>query len=313
MYDHHLFYSSAVRVPTICVGNLAAGGTGKTPHVEYIVRLLQQNGYRVAVLLRGYKRKTHGFILADEHATARIVGDEAMQLYTKFPETVIAVCESRLYGVRQILKQRLETQVIVLDDAFQHRAIRCGLNIVLTPYDHLYIDDHLLPWGTLRDLPSRALKADCIMVSKCPENIRPIDMRVVDNRLRLPTYQHLYFSGLEYGEVAEGTPLIVCGIGQPDYLTQHVQNLRPHAKAVTFADHHAYTDRDVESILSAAANYDYVLTTEKDAQRLYQTDLESRLQAMGKRLVVMPVAAKLLHDEPGFQRLILTYVREHLE
>ena len=310
MYDHHMLPSVAAQVPTICVGNLAAGGTGKTPHVEYIVRLLLSHGYRVAVLSRGYKRKTHGFILADDKATARTIGDEAMQLHEKFPSLMVAVCENRVYGIRRLLKTTRPPEVVVLDDAMQHRALRSGLKILLTAYDHLYIDDHMLPWGTLRDLPSRALKADMIVVTKCPNTMQPIDMRVVDNRLHLPTYQHLYFSGLRYEPLTEqGTPLIVCGIAQPAYLIDHVRSLYPQAEALTYADHHAYTEKDIQTVLQRAQNYDFVLTTEKDAERLKLTSLEAQLTAQGKRLVVLPVYTRLLHDAEGFDKQILMYVK----
>lgn len=313
LYDHHLLPSVTVQVPTICVGNLAAGGTGKTPHVEYIVRLLLANGFRVAVLSRGYKRKTHGFVLADETSTARTIGDEAMQVHTKFPEVTVAVCESRVLGVKLLSRKVENLDVVVLDDAMQHRGLRCGLTILLTPYDRLYIDDHMLPWGTLRDLPSRALSADMVVVTKCPEGMQPIDKRVVYNRLHLPTYQHLYFSGLRYGGIAqEGTPFIVTGIAHPEYMIEYVQHLYPHADALTFADHHVYTDQDIATILSRAKNYDYVLTTEKDAQRLRLTSLESQLAEQGKQLAVLPIEVQLIHDSEGFDQQILRFVRENI-
>ena len=312
LYDNHLLPSVTVSVPTICVGNLAAGGTGKTPHVEYIVRLLIRHGYHVAVLSRGYKRKTRGFILADETATARTIGDEAMQLHRKFPEVAVAVCENRVHGVKMLQSRVARTDVIVLDDAMQHRPLRCGLNILLTPYSPLYIEDHMLPWGRLRDLPSRALKADMIVVTKCPEGMQPIDMRVVDNKLHLPTYQHLYFSGMQYGELrAEGNPLIVCGIAEPAYLTEHVRQLYPHADVMTYKDHHAYSKRDVEAIIARADKYDFVLTTEKDAKRLRLTSLEQQLNARGKQLIVLPIAVKMIYDGEHFDTQILNYMREN--
>ena len=199
LYDNHLLPSHEVDIPTICVGNLAVGGTGKTPHVEYLIRLLSPT-YKVAVLSRGYKRKTHGFVLADENANASTIGDEAMQIHSKFPHVAVAVCEDRVRGVRMLKKQVEGLQVVILDDAYQHRAIRCGYYILLTPYDQLYIDDHLLPWGRLRDLKTRALKANCIIVTQCPPDAQPIDFRVIDNRLHLPTYQHLFFSQVKYAD-----------------------------------------------------------------------------------------------------------------
>ena len=312
LYDQRLLPSSAVEVPTIGVGNLAAGGTGKTPMVDYIVSLLLAKGYHPAVLSRGYKRKTRGFVMADLHSTVDTIGDEAMWLHRKYPEVPIAVCEHRVRGVRQLKRQAQQLDVVILDDALQHRAIRCGLNIVLTPYDHLYIDDHLLPWGTLRDLPHRALKADAIVITKCPDNLRPIDMRVVDNRLHLPTYQQLHFTGIEYAPMEQaGTPLVLCGIAQPQYMLDYVKTLYPQTQLLAYADHHRYTARDIEDILRKAEDFDFVLTTEKDLQRLRTTSLTERLQAQGKRLIALPITVKFFTDKQVFDRQIITYVHEN--
>ena len=155
MFNRRLLPSFSVDTPTICVGNLAVGGTGKTPMAAYLVRLLQENGFRPAVLSRGYKRTSRGFVMADDYSSVETLGDEMMQLHRAFPEVPIAVCESRVHGARQLKRQVPEIDVIILDDAMQHRSIRCGFTVLLTAYDKLYIDDHMLPWGTLRDVPSR--------------------------------------------------------------------------------------------------------------------------------------------------------------
>lgn len=312
LFDRHILPSFTVDVPTICVGNLAVGGTGKTPMVEYLLRLLTANGYHPAVLSRGYKRSTIGFVMADTFSTVQTIGDEAMQLHRKFPDVPIAVCESRVRGVHQLKRQLKQLDVIILDDAMQHRAIRCGFTILLTPYDHLYIDDHMLPWGTLRDLPHRALKADAIVVTKCPDTIQPIDMRVVDNRLHLPTYQLLHFTGIDYAPMEqEGTPLVLCGIAQPKYLFDYVRSRYPHAELMAFPDHHRYRARDIEAIMKRAKFFDYVLTTEKDIQRLRATDLVARLEEQGKRLIALPISVRFCTPEETFNRQILTYVQEN--
>lgn len=313
LYDQHILPSFSVGVPTICVGNLAVGGTGKTPMVEYIVRLLLANGYKPAILSRGYKRTTHGFHLADARSTVETIGDEPMQMHRAFPDVPIAVCENRVRGVRHLVKHLPERpDVVVLDDAMQHRAIRCGFTVLLTPYDHLYIDDHMLPWGTLRDLPSRALKADAIVVTKCPETMQPIDMRVVDNRLKLPTYQLLHFAGLKYAPMEqEGTPLVLCGIAQPQYMMEYVLRLYPQAELMAYQDHHKYTPKDIETIMARARNFDFVLTTEKDFQRLRTTSLVEQLQAQGKRLIALPIRMCFYTPQENFDRQILTYVREN--
>lgn len=312
LYNQHVLPSFSVDVPTICVGNLAVGGTGKTPMTEYLVQLLLENGYHPAVLSRGYKRSTRGFRMVDAAATVETVGDEAVQMRRKFQDVPIAVCESRVRGVRQLMRQVNTIDVIILDDAMQHRAIRCGLTILLTPYDHLYIDDHMLPWGTLRDLPSRSLKADAVVVTKCPDKIQPIDMRVVDNRLHLPTYQQLHFAGIEYAPMEqEGTPLVLCGIAQPQYMMDYVLQHYPHAELMAFRDHYQYKPNDIDAIMERAKPFDFVLTTEKDIQRLRTTPLVERLQAEGKRLIALPIRQQFYSPKQTFDRQILTYVREN--
>jgi len=312
LYDKHILRSHTVDVPTICVGNIAVGGTGKTPMVEYLVRLLLKHGYHPAILSRGYKRSTCGFLLADSTATARTIGDEAMQLHQVFPDVPVAVCENRVRGIHQLQRQLPQLDVVVLDDAMQHRSLRCGLTILLTPYDHLYIDDHMLPYGTLRDLPSRALKADAVVVTKCPDTIQPIDMRVIDNRLHLPTFQQLHFAGIRYASLKDkGHPLVLTGIARPEYMLTYVQRQYPQAELLAFPDHHSYTAKDVKEIVAKAKHYDFVLTTEKDMQRLSATSLEQALQAQGKSLVTLPIQTYFLTPSEQFDRQILTYVHEN--
>ena len=312
LYDQHLLLSHSVEVPTICIGNLAVGGTGKTPMTAYIVQLLEANGYHPAVLSRGYKRKTHGFLMADSYSTVETIGDEAMQLHRAFPNIPIAVCENRVKGVKQLKCQVKQLDVVVLDDAMQHRALRCGLTILLTTYDHLYVDDHMLPWGYLRDLPSRALKADSIVVTKCPDTIQPIDMRIMDNRLHLPTYQQLHFAGIEYAPMEQdGTPLVLCGIAQPQYMMDYVLQRYPQAQLMAYPDHHKYNKRDIENILQRAQSFDFVLTTEKDIQRLRTTTLIEQLQKDGKRVIALPIRTRFYSLKENFDRQILTYVREN--
>ena len=312
MFNRRLLPSFSVDTPTICVGNLAVGGTGKTPMVAYLVRLLQENGFRPAVLSRGYKRTSRGFVMADDYSSVETLGDEMMQLHRAFPEVPIAVCESRVHGARQLKRQVPEIDVIILDDAMQHRSIRCGFTVLLTAYDKLYIDDHMLPWGTLRDVPSRALVADAIVVTKCPKTIRPIDMRVVDNRLHLPTYQQLHFAGIEYASMEqEGVPLVLCGIAQPQYMFDYVCTLYPKAELLAFRDHHRYSPKDIDAIIERAKHFDFILTTEKDIQRLRTTPLIERLQAQGKRLIALPIRMCFYSPHENFDKQIISYVREN--
>lgn len=312
VYDHNILPSHTAKVPTICVGNLVMGGTGKTPHIEYLIRLLTQNGLKVAVLMRGYKRKTSGFIIADSNASARTIGDEAMQLYAKFPTVTIAVCEKRSKGIELLQRHIEHLDVVLLDDAFQHRPLECGLNILLSTYDKLYTDDHLVPYGTLRDLPNRAHKADVIVITKCPTTMQPIDMRVVDNKLRLPVFQELHFTSMTYPPIDhKGVPLILCGIAQPQYLINHVRSLYPQAITMTFADHYAYKKADVKNIIKQATKVDFVITTEKDVQRLANTTLPEQLQALNIPLCVLPITVQFRTDADVFDKKILTYIREN--
>ncbi len=309
LYDEHVFVSHSVTVPTICVGNLAVGGTGKTPHVEYLLRSLSRD-YKMAVLSRGYKRKTRGFLLADAQSTARTIGDEAMQIHTKFPDIPVAVCENRVHGVRQLQKRIEGLQAIILDDAYQHRALRCGFYILLTPYDRLYIDDHLLPWGRLRDMVSQSQRANAVIVTKCPPDLRPIDRRVIVNRLGLSSFQHVYFTQLDYQQPQHtGNPLVVTGIAQTDYMMQYVRSLYPRAELMAFADHHAFSPADIERITKRAEAFDFVLTTEKDYQRLLLTNLPTLL---GDRLQVLPIRVAWQENFDAFDAQVRAYLHEAL-
>ena len=199
-YDENILYSYSPKLPTIAVGNLAVGGTGKTPHTEYLVGLLLREGYRVAILSRGYKRRTKGFLIADASATAAQIGDEPRQMQRKFPEAMVVVAEDRVTAIRRLTRQFPELDVIVLDDAFQHRKVRCGYNILLTPADTLYVNDHLLPYGRLREHSHGANRSDVVVVTKCPPTMLPIDRRVITTSLHCPTFQELCFSSIRYGE-----------------------------------------------------------------------------------------------------------------
>ena len=218
LYDDHILRSTKVSIPTICVGNLAVGGTGKTPMAEYLITLLSAN-YKVALLSRGYGRKTRGFRLANEHDTAQTIGDEPMQIHCRFPNLPVAVCADRVKGVKTLQHLFPDLQCIILDDAYQHRSLHCGFYILLTPYDCLYTNDHLLPWGRLRDLPNQSHRANVIVVTKCPTNMKPIDRRIVSNSLHLASYQHLFYSSIQYTSLSISTvPLVVTGIANPQPL-----------------------------------------------------------------------------------------------
>lgn len=223
LYDDHILHSTKVAIPTIGVGNLAVGGTGKTPMTEYLVSLLSKR-YKVAVLSRGYGRTTKGFRLANAQDTAYTIGDEPMQIYTHFPNIPVAVCADRVKGVKRLQHLFPDLQCVILDDAYQHRPLRCGCYILLTPYDRLYVHDHMLPWGKLRDVPSQSIRANVVVVTKCPEKMLPIDRRVVANALQLPSYQQLVFSRIVYRPlVLPGTPLLLTGIANPQPILTYLR------------------------------------------------------------------------------------------
>lgn len=293
LYDAHILHSSSVSVPTVCVGNLALGGTGKTPHTEYLIRQLSSS-YKLAVLSRGYGRRTKGFRMVTPTDTALTVGDEPLQIATKFPSIPVAVCEKRVAGVRKLIKLYPDLQLVILDDAFQHRAIRCDLNILLTAHDNLYVHDHVWPLGRLRDLKMRSHKAQVIIVTKCPEGIKPIEKRIIETSLHKLSFQQLYFSSYTYAPLPqEGTPLVVTGIANPQPFFDYVQQLCPKAELLSFPDHHLFLSFEVDKIVSKAKGFDYVLTTEKDLPRLVAAGVQ---EALGNRLYTLPIEVSILDE-----------------
>jgi tetraacyldisaccharide 4'-kinase len=314
LYDNHILPAQSVALPTICVGNLAVGGTGKTPHVEYLVQLLQSR-YKIAVLSRGYGRKTHGFLMADAQATANTIGDEPMQIHRHFPDIPVAVCENRVRGIKQLQRMVNDLQVVILDDALQHRKIKCGMNVLLTTADNLYINDHLLPLGHLRDLKHRSLAAHAIIVTKCPENMRPIDKRVIDNMLHLPAFQQLYFSRFKYQDFEPSLTehkqkvLVLSAIANPQYLFCHVKKTFPKATCLAFPDHHRFTKKDEALIENKAKKHDVVFTTAKDYERLLLTNLPN---VLGDKLQVIPVTVQIDVDAKSFEKQVITYIDETL-
>jgi len=324
LYDEHVLHSFQPALPTICVGNLAVGGTGKTPHVEYLVRLLTENGYKVAVLSRGYKRRTKGFVEADDKATAATIGDESMQLKTKFPNIVVAVCEDRYIGVRRLKRRHADLDVVVLDDAFQHRRIKPGLSILLTQADRLYVEDQLLPLGRLREQKEGSLRANIVVVTKCSEHMQPIEQRIVDTKLHVLPAQTLVFTRTKYKELvpvfggsksgveSQGAKvLLVTGIAQPQYLQEHVEQSAAAVCSLTFPDHHVFSEKDIRRIRETfeAEHCDLIITTEKDAVRL--RECRSFPEELKPRVFAWTIETEFLqNDITTFNTIVLRYVRE---
>lgn len=275
LYDTGFFKSISYRTPTICIGNLSVGGTGKTPMIEYLVRLLE--GYEVAVLSRGYKRKSKGFLLGGPESTVEGLGDEPFQLYKKFPQLVVAVDADRRNGIDQ-LEQLVGPEVILLDDAFQHRRVKPKYSILLTTYSNLYIDDRYLPTGNLRDSKKEARRADLIIVTKCPSNLDEKERSRIAQRINPEKHQTVLFGSLVYGKEFKGENgltidllklkekklALVTGIASPGPLVSHLTQLGLKFQHLTYGDHHNFSDEEIKQF----DNYDLVLTTEKDYVRL---------------------------------------------
>ena len=306
------------------MGNLNLGGTGKSPHTEYLARLLKKE-FSVAILSRGYGRKTKGFKRVDATSTYADVGDEPLQYFKKFPDIRIGVDEDRVEGVEKILSGLGINKVILLDDAFQHRHIRPGFNILLTEYEHLYTKDFLFPAGTLRDIKSAAKRADFIVVSKSPKDLDESKKKEIIAQLKPQPEQTVFFSYLEYNDLqplnamAENfdandadTTLLFCGIAHPKPLINRLKQQYKHLEVMTFADHHAYTENDVKSIMSRFAQRNgtkkIIVTTEKDAARL--TNSPYLCQFETAPVYDLPVSVRF-HEEEKFNEEILDYVRQN--
>ena len=276
---------------------------------EYLIRLLSSK-YHVAVLSRGYGRKTKGFRLAGADDTARTIGDEPMQIHLNFPDVPVAVCANRVEGIKKLRQLCPEVQCVILDDAFQHRHLRCGYYVLLTAYDCLYVNDYLLPRGTLRDLPAESRRANAVVVTKCPTAMQPIARRIVSNQLKLASYQHLCYSTIKYASISlPGTPLLVAGIANPLPLLEYLQEQYPDTQLVEFADHHGFSSKDVQLIIQQAENYSCVVTTEKDYMRMMQTPL---IEHLADKLIVLPMQIDLGVDKETFDRAVLLYVDENI-
>lgn len=290
MFDLKILPQYEFPVPVIVVGNLAVGGTGKTPHTEYIVEALRHK-FHIAVLSRGYKRATKGFVMATPHTNPSEIGDESYQMYHKFGHKVtVAVCENRPNGIREILRLDPKVNLIILDDAFQHRYVRPTLSIVVTEYNRPLYNDHLLPYGRLRESARGINRADIVVVSKCPDQMKDLDYSLVKKDLMLFPYQDVFFSRFAYQPLVPVFPeqtatvpslewmsetdsiLAIAGIGNPRPFVRYLKSFLPKVRVNIFSDHHNFTRRDMDTLLmryrTMKGNNRIIVTTEKDAVRL---------------------------------------------
>ena len=328
LFEIGILHSESFDVPVISVGNITVGGTGKTPHVEYLIDLLKDKA-KVAVLSRGYKRRTRGFVIADDKATVRTVGDEPLQMKRKYGNDItVAVDRKRCHGIRQLISEENDIDVILLDDAFQHRYVKPGVNILLVDYHRLIIYDKLLPAGRLREPLSGKNRADIVIVTKCPHDLKPMEYRVITKAMNLFPFQRLYFTCLDYKNITpvfggEERPLdsigkdchilLLTGIASP---RQMIEDLSPRCSNITpltFGDHHAFTSSDVNLInnkFAAMPKPKMIITTEKDATRLI--GLEGLGEEVRSAMYALPVKIRfMLEQEESFNEKIIGYVRKN--
>lgn len=308
MYDLGIKKSTSYDFPVICVGNLSVGGTGKTPMIEYLIKLLKDDN-KVATLSRGYKRKTKGFQLADEFSSAESLGDEPFQFYNKFKKKVlVAVDADRTNGIKQLKQLKNSPDVILLDDAFQHRKVKAGFNILLTTYNNPYFSDFVLPIGNLREPRSGAKRANIIVVTKCPETISVIEKQLFLEKISPETNQHVFFSSISYSEdvISEENKkrinaltnfTLVTGIANANPLVNFLKQKKLQFEHLNFKDHHEFSEQDI----SVLETKELIVTTEKDFMRLKQYD------TLKAKLFYLPITVKL-NDNLGFDRLIKDFV-----
>lgn len=324
LFDIGILKSKRFQVPIICIGNITVGGTGKTPHTELLIETLKEK-FRVACLSRGYKRKTSGFRLATPESTAADIGDEPLQIHRKFPDILVACDAKRVCGIEKLSMLPTPPQVILLDDAFQHRYVQADKNIVLIDYNRPITEDHLLPWGRLRESCHALKRADYIIVTKCPPNLSPIDQRIWSKHLKIKPYQRLFFSMTGYGEIhslVPGSPIpqpspacgILCltGIAQPAAYAEHLKTYSSHITELHYPDHHNFNNKDIQHITQVfqaiPQEEKYIFTTEKDAVRLEACSLPEEIR---ERLFYIPVVPKFIREQNVFLNEISEYVRKN--
>jgi tetraacyldisaccharide 4'-kinase len=329
MYDFSIFKSVGFDIPVISVGNITVGGTGKTPHTEYLIQLLHPR-FKVATLSRGYKRKTKGFRKVETDSFVEDVGDEPLQMKKKFPDIHVCVCENRVTGIREILASGTSPDVILLDDAFQHRRVIPGVNIVLVDFNKPLKEDKMLPAGRLRESPWQLRRASLIIITKCPSEITPITRRIMAKDISLYPYQELYFTTLRYGslypvfkdtarsvsnfEAGKTGILLMTGIASPEPLISFLKNSFSEVETAVYPDHYYFSRSDilqiVQRLVKLKSPEKIIVTTEKDATRLIS--IEGLPGEFKSSLYCLPIQVKFLDMEGKlFDKKITAYVGEN--
>lgn len=308
LYDLDIKASFSFEVPVICVGNLSVGGTGKTPMIEYLIRFLKDN-YKVATLSRGYKRKTKGFQLANKSSTSEAIGDEPFQFHNKFGEAINVVVDSdRVNGISKLLQLKSTTQVVLLDDAFQHRRVKAGFNILLTTYQNPYFRDIVLPTGNLREPRSGAKRANVIVVTKCPLDLSDKEKSVFLKRINPSAHQHVFFSAISYADnvISKHSHkdlsdlndfTLVTGIADALPLVDFLKSKNLNFEHLNFKDHHEFSETDISLLESKKT----ILTTEKDYMRL------QHYKSLEDKLFYLPITVVIAENEK-FNSLVKGFV-----
>lgn len=323
LFNKGVFTGTSFNFPIICIGNLAAGGTGKTPMVLYMANLLKDK-YKVAVLSRGYKRKTTGYVLAEKSSSALDIGDEPMLFHNKLHGVAVAVGEKRVEAIPLLLHDRPDTDIILLDDAFQHRKIIAGMNILLTEYENLYTRDWYLPTGDLRDSTLESKRANIIVVTKCPDDLSANEMENIKQELKLLKHQHLFFTGISYGSVKHiitgetkniadmEEVLLVTGIANPKPLKKYLAQQVHSFEELSYSDHHIFSIDDLNEIKNKFKKMEpgekIILTTEKDAVRLVKFGKE----IASLPFYTIPVEMKFIDgNEQNFVNIIEGFIASY--
>jgi tetraacyldisaccharide 4'-kinase len=331
LFDLNILNSIEFEFPVISVGNITAGGTGKTPHIEYLIRLLSDR-YNVAILSRGYKRKTKGFLLASTKTGPSEIGDEPFQIYSKFRDITVAVDSNRVRGIKALREKSKNNQVILLDDAFQHRYVIPGVSILLIDYNRPVFKDKLLPAGDLRETTNSIERANIVMITKVPLGIKPIEKRIWIKELNLYPYQYLYFTCFDYIDPVPLFPnkknnirledlkseeiqvLLVSGIATPITLKDKIEQYTTKVETIFYPDHHDFSEKDMITITdkfeSLAGKQKIILTTEKDAVKLRK--LKNIKQGTKSNMYYIPIEIKFLDGwQDEFDKNVLEYARSN--
>ena len=328
LFDMGLKKSKSFSIPIISVGNITVGGSGKTPHVEYLIRLLHDKA-KIAVLSLGYKRKSHGYVLAEESTTMPEIGDEPFQMHQKFSDIYVAVDAKRARGIENLQNDEAtkDVDVVLLDDAFQHRYVKPGINILLVDYHRLIIYDKMLPAGRLREPLSGKNRADIVIITKCPKDLKPMEFRVLTKAMDLYPFQKLYFTSIDYDtpkgvfeekqieldKLQDYHVLLLTGIASPK---QMEHDLKPMTKDITnlsFGDHHSFKGKDIDRIndtFESMPEPRIIITTEKDAVRLRET--EGLYEKVKSNMYELPIKVSFMLDQQdNFNEKIISYVRKN--